>query len=150
MEIIKNGKVFTKNFTFEKADIILDKGEIKDIIYFGNNGDSTNNSSDISGSTDANNNKSDNNYTRIIDANGLMVIPGLVDIHFHGCVGSDFCDATLEAVEKMAEYEKEHGIAAICPATMTLPKQRLMEICRNAKEYKDIHRSCRRNQPFPG
>ena len=32
MEIIKNGKVFTKNFTFEKADIILDKGEIKDII----------------------------------------------------------------------------------------------------------------------
>lgn len=138
MEIIKNGKVFTKNFTFEKADIILDKGEIKDIIYFGNNGDSTNNTSDISGSTDANNNKSDNNYTRIIDANGLMVIPGLVDIHFHGCVGSDFCDATLEAVEKMAEYEKEHGIAAICPATMTLPKQRLMEICKNAKEYKDI------------
>ncbi len=67
-----------------------------------------------------------------------MVIPGLVDIHFHGCVGSDFCDATLEAVEKMAEYEKEHGIAAICPATMTLPKQRLMEICKNAKEYKDI------------
>ena len=51
MEIIKNGKVFTKNFTFEKADIILDKGEIKDIIYFGNNGDSTNNTSDISGST---------------------------------------------------------------------------------------------------
>ena len=37
-----------------------------------------------------------------------------------------------------AEYEKEHGIAAICPATMTLPKQRLMEICKNAKEYKDI------------
>ncbi len=34
MEIIKNGKVFTKNFTFEKAYIILDKGEIKDIIYF--------------------------------------------------------------------------------------------------------------------
>ena len=29
MEIIKNGKVFTKNFTFEKADIILDKGEIE-------------------------------------------------------------------------------------------------------------------------
>ena len=32
MEIIKNGKVFTKNFTFEKADIILDKGEIR-ILY---------------------------------------------------------------------------------------------------------------------
>ena len=28
MEIIKNGKVFTKNFTFEKADIILDILEI--------------------------------------------------------------------------------------------------------------------------
>lgn len=136
MEIIKNGKVFTKNFTFEKADIILDKGEIKDIIYFGNNGDSTNNTSDISGSTDANNNKSDNNYTRIIDANGLMVIPGLVDIHFHGCVGSDFCDATLEAVEKMAEYEKEHGIAAICPATMTLQNNVLWKFAKMQKNIR--------------
>lgn len=34
MEIIKNGKAFTKNFTFEKADIILDKGEIKDREFY--------------------------------------------------------------------------------------------------------------------
>ena len=32
MEIIKNGKVFTKNFTFEKADIILDKVKLR-ILY---------------------------------------------------------------------------------------------------------------------
>lgn len=32
MEIIKNGKVFTKNFTFEKADIILVKVKLR-ILY---------------------------------------------------------------------------------------------------------------------
>ena len=34
-----------------------------------------------------------------IDASGLLAIPGLVDLHFHGAKGFDFCDATKEAVE---------------------------------------------------
>ena len=29
-----------------------------------------------------------------LDASGCYVIPGLVDVHFHGCVGEDFSDAT--------------------------------------------------------
>ena len=29
-----------------------------------------------------------------IDAAGCYVIPGLIDIHFHGCAGVDFCDGT--------------------------------------------------------
>ena len=39
----------------------------------------------------------------VLDAAGCYVIPGLVDIHFHGCAGVDFCDGTVEAMRHMAE-----------------------------------------------
>lgn len=55
----------------------------------------------------------------IIDAKGMYVIPGLLDVHFHGCVGYDTCDASKEAFDKIAEYEGSEGVLAICPATMT-------------------------------
>lgn len=29
-----------------------------------------------------------------VDGEGCFAIPGLIDIHFHGCVGDDFCDAS--------------------------------------------------------
>ena len=32
----------------------------------------------------------------VIDAKGLLAIPGLVDVHSHGAVGHDFCDGTHE------------------------------------------------------
>ena len=28
----------------------------------------------------------------VIDASGLYVIPGLVDVHIHGCAGADFSE----------------------------------------------------------
>ena len=54
-----------------------------------------------------------------VDGEGCFAIPGLIDIHFHGCVGDDFCDASGEAIGRMAEYEASSGITSICPATMT-------------------------------
>ncbi|MEG0591496.1 MAG: N-acetylglucosamine-6-phosphate deacetylase, partial [Lachnospiraceae bacterium] len=41
----------------------------------------------------------------VIDGEGCYAIPGLVDIHFHGCKGYDFCDGTKEAIEAIANYE---------------------------------------------
>lgn len=70
-----------------------------------------------------------------IHADGLYAIPGLVDIHFHGAVGYDFSDGTIEAIEKIAEYEVSNGITAICPATMTLPVDQLLKVMHAAKDY---------------
>lgn len=72
----------------------------------------------------------------VIDGEGCYAIPGLVDVHFHGAVGHDFCDGTKEAVEKIAEYELSQGITTIVPATMTLSEEELMKIMTNAGEYK--------------
>ena len=68
-----------------------------------------------------------------IDAAGGYVIPGLIDIHFHGCAGVDFCDGTVEAMRHMAEYELKNGVTSIHPATMTLSEEELTNISKAAK-----------------
>lgn len=71
----------------------------------------------------------------MVDAKGRYVIPGLVDIHFHGCMGVDFCDGTQEAMDTITKYEMENGITGIVPATMTLSREELARIFRNVREY---------------
>ena len=64
----------------------------------------------------------------VIDASGCYALPGLVDIHFHGAMGFDVCDGTMEAYEIVAGYELAHGITSICPATLTLPEEVLCKV----------------------
>ena len=56
----------------------------------------------------------------LLDAKGCYVIPGLVDVHFHGCVGEDFSDATPDGLQKIADYELSQGVTYLCPTGMTL------------------------------
>lgn len=70
------------------------------------------------------------------DASGCYVIPGLTDLHFHGCVGEDFSDATPDGLQKMAEYELSRGVTQICPAGMTLGEDQLTRICENAAAHR--------------
>ena len=69
------------------------------------------------------------------DMGGLYAIPGLVDLHFHGCMGYDFCDGTAEAISALASYQAQNGVAAICPATMTYPEEKLSEIAQAAAAW---------------
>ena len=103
MKII-NAKVYTEEGIFEKKDVYTD-GEL----ISGKSGDD-----------------------EVLDAEGCYLIPGLTDIHFHGCVGHDFCDGTHESIEAMAVYEASQGITTIVPATMTLGEDTLQKICEAA------------------
>ena len=71
----------------------------------------------------------------VVDASGCYVIPGLTDIHFHGCNGFDFCDNQLKAYEAIAEFCLNHGVTSMCPATMTLPASDLTHICQTAADF---------------
>lgn len=70
-----------------------------------------------------------------LDASGCYVIPGLLDVHFHGCMGDDLSDASAQGLHRMAAYEASRGVTAICPATMTLPHERLVPIMANAGAF---------------
>lgn len=72
---------------------------------------------------------------QVLDAVDCYVIPSLVDVHFHGCVGEDFSDATPEGLQRIADYELSQGVAYICPASMTLPENQLTAICKNVAAH---------------
>ena len=73
---------------------------------------------------------------QVLSADGCYVIPGLVDVHFHGCIGEDFSDATPEGLQRIADYELSQGVTYICPAGMTLPEEQLVKICENAAAHR--------------
>lgn len=74
-----------------------------------------------------------------IDAAGCYAVPGLIDIHFHGCVGYDFVEADTVEMTIMAEYLAENGITAICPATVTLPEANLAKACAEMAQFASIN-----------
>ncbi len=118
--IIRNVKVYTEEMEFVEGEIVLQDGRIEAAPDSGTGEDS--------GKTLAG--------EEVLDGGGCYAIPGLIDLHFHGCKGYDFCDGTSEAIAKIAEYEASVGVTAICPATMTLPVNELEEILAVAAKYK--------------
>ena len=50
------------------------------------------------------------------DCTGLSVIPGLVDMHSHGCVGKDTMDGEFE---EMCAFLAKNGTTSWLPTTMT-------------------------------
>ncbi len=115
---IKGGMVFDPDFVFRKHDVC-----IKDGVFAGN--------SEVSGDPEA------DRGVQVIDAGNMWVIPGLTDIHFHGCLGHDLCEGDPEVIGLMAGYEEKRGVTTICPATMTLDEDRLMDIMRAVGRYEN-------------
>lgn len=70
-----------------------------------------------------------------IDAGGAYVMPGFIDLHFHGAMGDDVCDGSEEALQRIAAYELSVGVTSICPATMALPLEALKEILKGMASY---------------
>lgn len=69
------------------------------------------------------------------DLADCYLIPGLTDLHFHGCVGADVSDGDPAGLQKMADYELSRGVTQICPAGMTLTTEQLRKVCENVARH---------------
>lgn len=110
--IIKNGMVFQEDKTFTVKDIFVEKGKIVESV------------SEITDDT-------------VIDASGLYVLPGLIDIHSHGAVGHDFSDGNTEGIKEILKYEYSHGITSYCPTSMTIEKEKIRDIFLSMKNWQE-------------
>ena len=67
------------------------------------------------------------------DLEGLIIVPGFVDIHIHGCAGFDTSDATAQALSGMAARLISQGVTSFCPTTMTLASEEIEAVLLNIK-----------------
>lgn len=109
--ILKNAEVFNGDFEKIRADVKIDGEKISKIGNFS--------------SEDG------------LDLTGLVVMPGLIDMHIHGCGGADTGDATPEALETMSQTLVKNGVTSFCPASMTLSFEELTKIFANIDAMKD-------------
>ena len=56
----------------------------------------------------------------MIELGDELLIPGLIDLHTHGCMGYDFSTASKEEIEKMCAFYLSKGITSVAATTMTM------------------------------
>ena len=71
----------------------------------------------------------------VVEADGLTLLPGFVDIHSHGRGGCDFCDATDKAFEVIGRGKLKDGVTGFLATGLTRPEEELAEMCRCAERY---------------
>ncbi len=61
-----------------------------------------------------------------IDANGLTLMPGFIDVHVHGGMGHETMDASPDAIREMAQFYAQHGVTSYLPTTWTESRESIM------------------------
>lgn len=72
----------------------------------------------------------------IIDAKGLYISPGFIDVHIHGAGGYDTMDGTSEAIDTIAKTIVKHGTTSFTPTTMTVSIDEIRKSLKVIKELK--------------
>ncbi|PWG81954.1 N-acetylglucosamine-6-phosphate deacetylase [Pararcticibacter amylolyticus] len=107
MSLIKiyNGTVITPYRTIREGTILLRDGKILEV---------TDKNVEAEGAT-------------AINARGMYISPGFIDIHVHGGGGHDFMDNTVEAFLGIARAHARYGTTSLMPTTLSCEKEDLLK-----------------------
>ena len=102
--LIVNAHVISPDVDLKNASIAIVNGKIKSV---------------TAGKADK------KGFDTIVDVKGKYVVPGFIDVHLHGACGFDVCDATPEAIAKIAEAKLAEGCTSFLPTTLTVANSTL-------------------------
>ena len=113
--LIKNAHVISPDLDLKKAKVIIEGKKIK---YVG--------CEEVP----------QKGYDTVIDLRGKYLVPGFIDVHLHGACGYDVCDATPEAITKIAEAKLAEGCTSFLPTTLTVANATLKAAAKAVAAYK--------------
>ena len=73
-------------------------------------------------------------FDKEIDAKGLYVSPGFIDIHTHGAGGYDFADGTVDDILNASRVHAQHGTTTIFPTSASMSYDDTIKFILNVKK----------------
>lgn len=73
----------------------------------------------------------------IIDAKGLYVSPGFIDIHTHGRGGYQVMDSTFESLNAISKASLQTGVTSFLVSTVTMPVESISHAIENVVKNKE-------------
>jgi N-acetylglucosamine-6-phosphate deacetylase len=111
---VMDGQVITPTAVLERASVLIEDGRIRTIAPA---------LPDLPSGT------------ATLDAAGLTVAPGFIDVHVHGGAGHDAMDATPKALGAMATYFAAHGVTSFLPTTVAASHEALLAAIGNVAAF---------------
>ncbi|MDP2942858.1 MAG: amidohydrolase family protein, partial [Candidatus Omnitrophota bacterium] len=111
---IRNGKLILQDRTEKNKSLFIENGRIIAI---------------------ANKTKAPSKEFEVIDAKGLFVSPGLIDIHVHGLFADRIGHLEKDDLRRMCGRMAKAGITGFLATTVSLPTQALLKATNTAKSF---------------
>ena len=116
--VIKNGTIL-KSDRLQKTSLLLEDGVIAEDDFRGEEPEDA----------------------LILDASGMIVAPGFIEIHAHGGGGYDYMDATEEAFEEIARTHLKAGTTSIMPTAVSCSREAMSRLFALYRKVKDSENS---------
>lgn len=96
--LLKNARIITPTYTYESGWLLTREGKIAAYAPY-----NAPNFEDV----------------QTINADGLTLLPGFIDVHAHGGNGYDVMDGAIESLAGIAQFYAKSGVTSFLPSTWT-------------------------------